>query len=226
MESRTAMTTQEDKDQASLDRLGHDHNHDYEHGYRHPVQPELKQTRRTREQLTHIKGWGADLDHKNRPGVPMERTPPRYTPANMNTPPAQAQHVEVLVSNERPGITQLHGTAQPPSGLSGMLRRAAFKFSENDIRHWLILLGADRINVVEGVVEDLAQGHVPNILGEMGIKSEWQHNKAGLAKKLAIAGVLAGAAYYLMKRGDKGDDDRYDNRYDNDRYDDRYDSRY
>lgn len=175
--------------------------HDYAHDSMHPpVQPEARQHRRTREQLTHIKGWGADLDRKNRPGVPMERTPPRYTPADMPTPPAQEQRVEVLVSNERPGITQLHGSVQPPSGLSGMIRRAAFKYSENDLRHWLMLLGADRVNVVEGIVEDLAQGHVPNVLAEMGIKSEWQHNKAGLAKKAAIAGLAAGAVYYLMKR--------------------------
>jgi hypothetical protein len=135
----------------------------------------------------------------------MERTPPRYTPADMPEPQAQAQRVEVLVSNERPGITQLHGTAQPPSALSGMVRRAAFKFSENDIRHWLILLGADRINVVEGIVDDLAHGHVPNILGEMGLKSEWQHNKAGLARKVAIAGAVGAAAYYLLTRRDHDD---------------------
>jgi hypothetical protein len=117
--------------------------------------------------------------------------------------PAHVQKVEVLVSNERPGITQLHGSAQPPSGLSGMLRRAAFKFSENDIRHWLILLGADRINVVEGIVDDLAHGHVPNILGEMGIKAEWQHNKKGLATKVAIAGAIGAAAYLLLKERDE-----------------------
>jgi hypothetical protein len=184
-----------------------DHDHDFEnthdHTHHHHVQPELKQTRRTREQLTHIKGWGADLDHKNRPGVPMERTPPRYTPAGMATPQPQEQKVEVLVSNERPGITQLHGSVQPPSGLSGMLRRAAFKFSENDLRHWLILLGADRINVVEGIVEDLAHGHVPNILGEMGLKSEWEHNKKGLATKVAIAGAIGAAAYLLLKDRDE-----------------------
>jgi hypothetical protein len=184
-----------------------DHDHDFEnthdHTHHHHVQPEARQTRRTREQLTHIKGWGADLDHKNRPGVPMERTPPRYTPADMATPQPQEQKVEVLVSNERPGITQLHGSVQPPSGLSGMLRRAAFKFSENDLRHWLILLGADRINVVEGIVEDLAHGHVPNILGEMGLKSEWQHNKKGLATKVAIAGAIGAAAYLLLKDRDE-----------------------
>ncbi|MGJ9419862.1 hypothetical protein ACHAC9_19235 [Massilia sp. CMS3.1] len=190
--------------------IGHDNDHDHDHDHGHhehlPVQPQLRQHRKTREEMGHIKGWGADLDHKNRPGVPMERTPPRYTPANMPETPAQEQRVEVLVSNERPGITQLHGTAQPPSGLSGMLRRAAFKFTENDIRHWLILLGADRINVVEGIVDDLAHGHVPNILGEMGIKAEWQHNKSGLAKKVAIAGAVGALAYYLFKRND---DDRY-----------------
>jgi hypothetical protein len=180
-----------------------DHDHDFEnthdHTHHHHVQPELRQHRRTRDELTHIKGWGADLDHKNRPAVPMERTPPRYTPAGMATPDAQEQKVEVLVSNERPGITQLHGSVQPPSGLSGMLRRAAFKYSENDLRHWLILLGADRINVVEGIVEDLAHGHVPNILGEMGLKAELKHNPKGLAKKVAIAGAIGAAAYFLLK---------------------------
>ena len=198
MENGTALVKQDNNP---------DHDHDFEnthdHTHHHHVQPEARQTRRTREQLTHIKGWGADLDHKNRPGVPMERTPPRYTPADMATPQPQEQKVEVLVSNERPGITQLHGSVQPPSGLSGMLRRAAFKFSENDLRHWLILLGADRINVVEGIVEDLAHGHVPNILGEMGLKSEWQHNKKGLATKVAIAGAIGAAAYLLLKDRDE-----------------------
>jgi hypothetical protein len=183
------------------------HDHDFEIAdqdtLRQHVQPELRPHRRTREQLTHIKGWGADLDRKNRPAVPMERTPPRFTPADMPTPPPQPQRVEVLVSPERPGITPIHGTAQPPSGLSGMLRRVAFKFAENDIRHWLILLGADRINVVEGIVEDLSHGHVPNILGEMGIKAEIKHNPKGLAKKVAIAGAIGAAAYFLLKDRDQ-----------------------
>ena len=182
---------------------GQDLDHPEHHGHTHEVQPQLRAQRPTRDQLSHIKGWGADLDRANRPGVPMERTPPRYTPADIPEPVPQAQKVEVLVSTERPGITQVFGTVQPPSGLSGMLRRAAFTMTENDIRRWLVLLAADRVNVVEGVIEDLAQGHVPNILGEMGIKSEWQHNKAGLVKKAAIAGAIGAAAWYLMKRRDE-----------------------
>lgn len=184
-------------------RNGMDLDHPEHHGHTHEVQPQLRVSRPTRDQLSHIKGWGADLDRANRPGVPMERTPPRYTPADIEEPVPQRQNVEVLVSTERPGITQVFGTAQPPSGVSGLLRRAAYAMTENDIRRWLVLLLADRVNVVEGVVEDLAHGHVPNVLGEMGIKSEWQYNKQGLVKKVAIAGAIGAAAYYLMKRRDE-----------------------
>ncbi len=165
------------------------------HGHLAPRRP-------TREQLQHIQGWGADLDRKNRPGVPMERTPPRFINVPDGDPVAQEQHVEVLVSTERPGRTPLFGTAQPPSGLSGAIRRLAFKSTENDVRHWLLLLLADRVNVVEGIGDDLAKGKIPNILAEMGIKSELKHNPAGLAKKVAIGAAVIGAACYLMKRRD------------------------
>jgi hypothetical protein len=81
-----------------------------------------------------------------------------------------------------------------------MIRRAAYKMTENDVRHWLMLLLADRVNVVEGIVDDLAHGKVPNLLGEMGIKAEWKHNPAGLVKKAAIATAVVGTAVYLAKR--------------------------
>ena len=102
----------------------------------------------------HIEGWGADLDPQNRPAHPKERMPPRLD----NPPQApldfQPVRVEVLCSTERPGLTPVFGTACPPSGLSGMIRRLAFRHSENDIRHWLQLLLADRVNVVEGLIDD------------------------------------------------------------------------
>ena len=173
--------------------------------------------RPTREQLQHIQGWGADLDRKNRPGVPMERTPPRFINVPEGDPSPQPQSTEVLVSTERPGRSPLFGSAQPPSGLSGMIRRGAFKLTENDVRHWLLLILADRVNMVEGIAEDLARGHVPNILGEMGIKAEIKHNPAGLVKKAALATAVIGAAVYLMKRRDR-DDDRIAYRNDADRY--------
>lgn len=177
----------------------HHRGHTHEHQNDYPMEP----PRPSREQLAHIQGWGADLDHKNRPAIPMERTPPRFIHAHEGKLPQQPENVEVLVSTERPGITPIFGTAQPPKGLSGMLRRVAFRWAENDLRHWLLLLAADRVNVVEGIGEDLAKGKVPNVLAEMGIKSEWEHNKAGLVKKAAIATAVVGTAVYLMRRRDR-----------------------
>src|SRR5690606_35893965 len=80
----------------------------------------------------------------------------------------------------------------PPSGLSGAIRRRAFRKSEGKWSHWLMLLAADRINVIEGIGDDLMHGRVPNIPGEVGIRSEMQHNVPGLIRKVAVTvAVLA-----------------------------------
>jgi hypothetical protein len=180
---------------------GHE-GHVHQEVTQHPRQNDfdLTPTRPTRESLAHIQGWGADLDRKNRPAVPMERTPPRFTTPKDGKPEQQVETVEVLVSNERPGITPVFSNKQPPSGLSGMLRRLAFKLTENDVRHWFLLIAADRVNMVEGIGQDLLSGKVPNVLAEMGIKAEFEHNKAGLAKKALIGTALIGGAWYLMNR--------------------------
>ncbi|QCO67104.1 hypothetical protein E4582_11060 [Luteimonas yindakuii] len=105
--------------------------------------------------FAHIPGWGADLERENRPAVPMERTPPRLDVPWSDPPPQQPMTVEVLKSVERPEHSRTFGTRLPPKGLSGVIRRAAFKRSENDIAHWLMLIAADRVNVVEGLCEDV-----------------------------------------------------------------------
>ena len=152
---------------------------------------------RARSPRDDIVGWGADLDPTNRPAVPMERTPPRLDGVPPMVP--QLRKVEILHSNERPGITPVFGSTTPPSGLSGMLRRAAFKYSENDLRHWLILLFADRVNVGEGLVDDLAHGHVPNIFKEMGGPAEFRYNRAGAMRKVAVATAVAALAVYMLR---------------------------
>jgi hypothetical protein len=78
------------------------------------------------------------------------------------------------------------------------MRRLAFRWSESNWAHWLLLIAADRVNMVEGLVEDLGRGHIPNIPKEMGVPAEWRHNKTGLMKKLAVAGVIGGAATALV----------------------------
>lgn len=144
-------------------------------------------------------GWGADLAPNDRPAVPMERSHARLEGVHWDTPEQQLQHVEVLCSVERPGITPVFGTSLPPRGVSGKLRKFAFRFSENDMRHWMLLLVADRINVGEGVVSDLLSGRVPNVPAEMGIRAELRHNPRGAARKVGvIVGVLA--VVYIFRR--------------------------
>jgi hypothetical protein len=149
---------------------------------------------------THIKGWGIDADPENEPTYPMKKyTGDDHKRINWERPPLQPVTVEVLHSNERPNITAVFGTSTPPSGLSGAIRRYAFQFSENQYMHWLPLLLADRVNVVEGIVDDLKRGHIPNIFAEKGMKAELKHNPKGLAKKVLVTLAVTSIAYALLK---------------------------
>ncbi len=153
----------------------------------------------------HIVGWGADLKRADRPGVPMERMPPRLPGAPIAPPMRQVSTVKVFHSTERDGMTPLFGTPVPPTGVSGVMRGWAFRHSENDLRHWLLLLAADRVNMVEGIVMDFARGSVPNVFAEMGGRALWRHDRAGTIKKaLLVSAVFAAALYGLYRRGPRG----------------------
>src|SRR5690606_39028405 len=100
---------------------------------------------------SHIKGWGVDADPENDPTYPMKLyTGDDHRRLDWERPPQQPETVEILHSNERPTVPAVFGTTLPPSGLSGAIRRQAFKYSESSFGHWLPLLLADRVHVVEG----------------------------------------------------------------------------
>ena len=156
---------------------------------------------KTPKDYSHIKGWGIDADPKNDPTYPMKhRTDAEHEGYSWDRPTQQPINVEVLHSIERPNVTAVFGTSVPPSGLSGMIRRYAFKHSENSYLHWLPLLLADRVNVVEGVIEDLGKGSVPNIFAEKGWKADWEHNRSGLITKVGILALVTTAAVVLLTR--------------------------
>lgn len=146
-----------------------------------------------------IKGWGTDADRENDPTYPMrhiEDQPGRGL--TWERPAQQAPVVEVLRSIEHNRLPAVTGTSTPPSGLSGAIRRLAFRRSESDWFHWLMLMGADRINVVEGVVQDVARGRFPNIPAELGIRAEWTHNKRGLAAKAGTTVAIGMVLWTLL----------------------------
>jgi hypothetical protein len=156
-----------------------------------------------------VKGWGIDADPENDPTYPIKnRNNGEHAGYSWDRPPQQPIDVEVLHSNERPNVSAAFGTSTPPAGLSGVIRRAAFNYSENSYGHWVPLMLADRIGVVEGVVDDLAHGHVPNIFGELGLKAEWKHNRKNFLTKILVGAVIASAAViYLRNRNDDSIED-------------------
>ena len=148
-----------------------------------------------------INGWGIDADPKNDPTYPIKkRTNEEHKGYNWDRPPLQSQNIEVLHSNERPNVTAVFGTSVPPSGLSGIIRRYAFKYGESSYGHWLPLILADRINVVEGIIDDLRRGYIPNIFAEKGLKADWKYDREGLIKKIALGAVLTTVTLGLLFR--------------------------
>ena len=155
-----------------------------------------------------VTGWGVDADPENDPTYPMKsHTAGEHEGYTWDRPEQQLVDVEVLHSNERPNLSAAFGTTLPPSGISGMIRRAAFNYSESSYAHWLPLMLADRVDMIEGVADDLMRGHIPNIFSEMGMKAEWKHDRKAVITKAAIgAGLILGA--FALARGLRSRDAR------------------
>ena len=148
-----------------------------------------------------IPGWGMDADPENEPTYPMKNyTGDDHKRINYERSEQQPANVEILKSTERPALSVVFGTSVPPSGLSGVIRRYAFQHSEDRYRHWLPLILADRVNVWEGLIDDIKNGHLPNIIAERGFKAEWKYNRPALIKKMIIGAVIAVAVYSSISK--------------------------
>lgn len=130
--------------------------------------------------------------HDDRPGVPMEADPEPASGAHWESPtvqPGASKHLH-RASLDRP--TPVVGTAQPPHGVSGLLRKQAYRIPERFARHWALLFLADRVDVLEDRIGPaLAQP-----LEELGFSNGSRYvrrNPLG-----AMAGLLVGL--WLTKR--------------------------
>jgi hypothetical protein len=138
-----------------------------------------------------IPGWGSDLDPSVRPGVPMDKAPDVGIETLYPDFEQQVPRHRVHKSTEHAKLTPVFGNVCPPRGLSGLIRDFAYNFSEGRATHWLGLVTADRIDMIEEIFVDLAHLRIPNIPHEMGLAAEWKYNKKGLVKKLALLGGAA-----------------------------------
>lgn len=156
------------------------------------------------QKFSHINGWGVDIDPKNDPTYPIKkRTDEEQKGYSWDRPEQQAANVEVLHSIERPNLSATFGTASPPRGLSGQLRRYAFKYSESHYGHWLPLLLADRVEAVEGIVDDVKQGRFPNVFREKGRAAEWKYNPQRVLIRVAVTVAVATAIWSVFSGKNK-----------------------
>jgi hypothetical protein len=164
-----------------------------------------------------IPGWGADLSPADRPAVPRERFDPDLSGAHWDFPERQPEKWPRERSVEHAFLTPVFGTACPPRGLSGRIRRLAYaRYSEGQAAHWLLLMAADRVDTKESVVRSFFTLRPDNPITQTGVLSEFKrhglssrigHNRADVVHHpidpIIVGGpwVLTGwLGYRLVKR--------------------------
>lgn len=136
-----------------------------------PQQPDIDELR------ARIPGWGADLDPNDRPSVPKMKYDPEATGAHWHFPERQPENWPRERSIEHKFLTPVFGTSTPPRGLSGMIRRLAYRrYSEARAAHWLLLIAADRVDAAESHLRSFGTLRPDNPLTQTGIRSEFTHH--------------------------------------------------
>jgi hypothetical protein len=148
-----------------------------------PEKPPLPES--SDELRARIPGWGVDLDPRDRPSVPRLQFDPNLSGAHWDFPERQPEKWPRERSIEHKFLTPVFGTSCPPKGLSGMMRKFAYrKYSEGRAAHWLILIAADRVDAVESAVTSFATLRPDNPVTETGVLSEfWRHGIASRVGK-------------------------------------------
>lgn len=95
--------------------------------------------------------WGLDRNPEDRPGVPREAPPHPLPGAHWREPTQQPITGRVLTRAGLSRPTPVFSTALPPKGLSGALRRIAYRIPDHRVPHWLLLLFSDRVDVVQSL---------------------------------------------------------------------------
>jgi hypothetical protein len=129
-----------------------------------------------------IPGWGVDLDPKDRPSVPKLKF--HDVPGvHWDFPERQPEHWPRERSIEHGMLPPVFGTTCPPHGLSGAIRKMAYRrYSEGRAAHWLLLMAADRVDAGEQHLRSLLTLHPDNPITETGVTSEL--SRAGLASRI------------------------------------------
>ena len=131
----------------------------------------------SREELpARIPGWGVDLAPADPPSHPKLHYAPDTTAARSPFPEPQPAQEPREHSIEHAFVTPVFGTAQPPRGLSGAIRRFSYaRYSEGRLGHWALLILADRVDAWGSHLASFATLRPDNPVTETGIRSEFTH---------------------------------------------------
>jgi hypothetical protein len=120
-----------------------------------------------------IPGWGVDLDPADRPSVPRERLDLALFGNHGEHPDRQPEKWPRERSVEHTQLPPVFGTAQPPKGLSGAIRKYSYvKYSEAQAAHWLLLMAGDRVDVLESALRSFLTLRPDNPITQTGVLSE------------------------------------------------------
>ena len=144
----------------------------------------------TDELRARIPGWGADLDPADRPSVPRERFDPELSGAHWEFPERQEEKRPRERSIEHKFLTPVFGTSAPLNGMSGVMRKFAYRYSEARAAHWLILLAADRVDALEHHAASVFSLRPDNPITQTGVLSEFSRRgwSSRVGKKRADVG--------------------------------------
>lgn len=129
------------------------------------------------ELRSRIPGWGADLDPADRPSVPRLQPATTETGAHWRLPEEQPELWPRERSIEHERLPPVFGTSCPPRGVSGAMRKYAYRrYSEARAAHWLVLLAAERVDAVGSHLRSLASLRPDNPITETGVLVEGGHH--------------------------------------------------
>lgn len=128
----------------------------------------------TTEQLrARIPGWGVDLDPADRPSVPKLSWREGLTGAHWDLPEQQPELEPRERSIEHGRLTPVFGTTCPPRGVSGAMRKLAYRrWSEARLAHWLTLIAADRVDAWGAHLGSFATLRPDNPITQTGVRGE------------------------------------------------------
>jgi hypothetical protein len=126
----------------------------------------------------------ADALLSDRPGVPMNHPTGAVLPAKRPALERQVATTSVLVGVDVGQLTPVFGTAQPPRGLSGLVRRAAYRIPEHKAARWMLLMLGDRVDVWESRVARQPLVTAALALGAIGVWQLRQRRRQAGARRL------------------------------------------